>query len=115
MFIDNRTRMLHIVDAARDAVSFAENRTKNDLDTDKMLSFALVRCLEIIGEAASRITKQRRDELSQIEWAKIVGLRNRIIHAYFDIDFDIVWDTVTMDLPVLIAQLEEIIQSEPEG
>ncbi|HIK11733.1 MAG TPA: DUF86 domain-containing protein [Oscillatoriaceae cyanobacterium M33_DOE_052] len=115
MFIDNRTRMLHILDAARDAVSFAENRTRNDLDTDKMLSLALVRCLEIIGEASSRIAKQRRDELSHIEWSKMVGMRNRMIHAYFDIDLDIVWDTVTMDLPVIIAQLEEIIQSEPEG
>lgn len=115
MFIDNRTRMLHILDAARDAVSFAENRTPSDLETDKMLSFALVRCLEIIGEAASRITKERRDELSQIEWAKIVAMRNRMVHAYFEIRLDVVWKTVKNDLPVLIAQLEEIIQSEPEG
>lgn len=60
MFVDNRTRLLHMRDAARDAVSFTENRTRADLDTDRILQLALVRCLEIIGEAASRITKERR-------------------------------------------------------
>lgn len=60
MFVDNRTRLLHMRDAARDAVSFADNRTRADLDTDRILQLALVRCLEIIGEAASRITKERR-------------------------------------------------------
>lgn len=115
MFIDNRTRLLHMLDAAREAVSFAENKTRSDLDRDRMLQLALVRCLEIIGEAASRITPERRNELPQIEWRPIIGMRNRIVHAYFDIRLDIVWRTVKEDLPILIPELENIIESEPEG
>ena len=109
MFIDDPVRLHHMLDAVRESVSFAQNRTRSDLDTDRMLMLALVRCLEVIGEAASGITKERRDELPQIPWPQMVGMRNRIIHAYFDIRLDVVWRTVTEDLPLLIAELEKII------
>lgn len=114
MFIDDPVRLRHMLDAATEAVSFAQNRTRSNLDNDRMLTLALVRCLEIIGEAASRITRKRQDELPQIPWSQIIGMRNRIIHAYFEIELNIVWDTVTEDLPILIAELEKIIPSEQE-
>lgn len=114
MFIDDPVRLRHMLDAAREAVSFAQNRTRSDLDTDRMLTLALVRCLEIIGEAASRITKERRDELPQIPWPQMIGMRNRIIHAYFDIRLNAVWDTVTLNLPPLITELEKIISVEEQ-
>ncbi|MCU0516167.1 MAG: DUF86 domain-containing protein [Oscillatoria sp. Prado101] len=112
MFIDDPVRLRHILDAATEAVSFAQNRTRSDLDTDRMLVRALVQCLEVIGEAASRITKERREELPQIPWSQMIGMRNRLVHAYFDIRLDVVWRTVTEDLPVLIAELENIIPPE---
>jgi uncharacterized protein with HEPN domain len=112
MFIDDPVRLRHMLDAATEAVSFAQNRTRSDLDTDRMLVRALVQCLEVIGEAASRITRERREELPQIPWSQMIGMRNRLIHAYFDIRLDVVWSTVTEDLPVLIADLENIIPSE---
>ena len=74
-----------------------------------MLTLSLVKCIEIVGEAAARVTRERQASLSQIPCAQIVGMRNRLIHAYFQIDLDIVWNTVTQALPPLIAELEAII------
>jgi uncharacterized protein with HEPN domain len=76
---------------------------------------AAVRCIEIIGEAASKISAESRLEYHQIPWADIVGMRNRLIHAYFDIDTDLVCDTLIDDLPLLIRDLEEIVPLEPGG
>ncbi len=112
MFIDDEARLRHMRDAAKDALSFVENKTRNTLDTERMLTLSLVKCIEIIGEAASRVSKQRQAEHPQIPWSKIVGMRNRLIHAYFDIELDIVWDTVTQALPPLLDQLETIIGRE---
>jgi len=115
MFIDNETRLRHMLDAAREAISFAKNRTRNDLDTDRMLTLSLVKCIEIIGEAAANITRERQAELPQLPWPQIIGMRNRLIHGYFDIKLDVVWKTLTDDLPPLIAELENIITSEQQG
>ena len=98
-----------MLDAAREAVNFATGRTANDLARDRVLSLALVRCIEIIGEAASKISLDTRAGIEEIPWADVVGMRNRLIHAYFDIDYDRVYDTVTSDLPPLIANLERIL------
>jgi uncharacterized protein with HEPN domain len=112
MFIDNETRLRHILDAAREAVLFAQDKTRNDLNTNRMLTLSLVKCIEIVGEAAANITRERQDELPQIPWPQIIGMRNRLIHAYFEVNLDIVWDVVTDNLPPLIAELEKIISSE---
>ncbi len=66
-------------------------------------------------EAASRVTKDRQAELAQIPWAQIISMRNRVVHAYFDINLEIVWSTITQDLPPLIAELETIMGSEDEN
>jgi uncharacterized protein with HEPN domain len=95
-----------MLDAAREAVSFASGRNAVDLAQDRVLALALVKCIEIIGEAASRIGPETRRELEQVPWADIVGMRNRLIHAYFDIDLDRIHDTITNDLAPLILSLE---------
>jgi uncharacterized protein with HEPN domain len=114
MFIDDNARLRHMLDSARQAVRFVENKSRADMDTNEMLALAIFRCLEVIGEAASRITKERRRELPQIPWSTVISLRNRIIHTYFDIDLDIVWSTTTQNLPQLIAELETIITANTE-
>ena len=76
---------------------------------------AAVRCIEIIGEAASRVSPELRLEHSQIPWVDIAGMRNRLMHAYFDIDTDLVCDTLIDDLPRLIADLEEIVPRDTGG
>jgi uncharacterized protein with HEPN domain len=76
---------------------------------------SIVKSIEIIGEAASTITKEFRKKHKKIPWANIIAMRNRLIHVYFDIDLDRVWDTVTDDLPPLIAALEKTIPQKTEG
>ena len=84
-------------------------RSREDLGRDRMLALSIVRCIEIVGEAASRVSGETRTLAPQFPWQDMVGMRNRLIHAYFDIDLDRVWDTVLDDLPSLITQLEELI------
>lgn len=101
-------RVRHILDAAREAVSFSNGRCRADLDTDRKLNLSLVRLLEIIGEAARGLSQEFRQEHPDLPWKSMVGIRDRLIHGYFDINLDVVWETVTEDLPPLIAQLEKI-------
>ena len=98
-------------DAAKEATAFIQEEKRTSLDADRKLVLALIKSIEIIGEAAAKITKECREDLSQIPWPNIIGMRNRLIHAYFDINLDILWKTVTEDLPTLIDDLEKILSS----
>lgn len=109
MFEDDNIRIRHILDAAREAIQFAEGRKRVELDTDRKLNLSLVRLLEIIGEAARSISEEFRDSHPDLSWKSMVGMRDRLIHGYFDVNLDVVWETVTQDLPSLIAQLEKIV------
>jgi uncharacterized protein with HEPN domain len=101
-----------MLEAANDAVDFASARQRSDLDQDKMLALALVKAIEIIGEAASRVSPEGRVEHSSIPWSAIVAMRNRLIHGYFSIDHDVVWSTVTEELPPLIRNLQVLLADE---
>ena len=105
---DDHVPIRHILDAAREAVDFTYGRCREDLDNDRQLNLSLVRLLEIIGEAARQISPLFRQKHSDLPWKKMIGMRDRLIHGYFDINLDVVWQTATEDLPVLIAQLEKI-------
>jgi len=96
----------HMVDHAREAVAMAKGRKRADLDSDRQFNLALVRLLEIVGEAANRVPEDQRARLPGVPWAQIVGLRNRLIHGYDEVDFDILWHIVRYDLPRLIEVLE---------
>ncbi len=104
-------RLRHMLDHAREAVAMARGRTRADLDTDRQLNLALVRLLEIVGEAAGRVPSEERARRPDIPWPEIVGLRNRLIHGYDSVDFDILWEIVTNDLPPLIAALEKALEA----
>ena len=105
-------RLHHILDAAQEAVAFVGNRSREDLDSDRMLNLSLVRLLEIIGEAARGISEEFRQTHPKVAWKQMVGMRDRLIHGYFDVNLDVVWETVRKDLPPLIAQLEKITASQ---
>lgn len=113
MYKDDNVRLRHMRDAARQAIGFAANRKRTDLDSDMMLVFALVKAIEIVGEAANQITNPTRERYSGIAWADIIGMRHRLIHAYFDINLDILWQTVQQDLPPLIAELDSVLGENP--
>ncbi|MBI1913118.1 MAG: DUF86 domain-containing protein [Deltaproteobacteria bacterium] len=102
-------RLHHMLEASRDALSFISGKARRDLDDNKMLRLSLVRCIEIIGEAASRLSPDCQSEFPAIPWKNIINMRNRLIHAYYDINIDTVWGTVTEDLPPLITELEKIV------
>ena len=108
---DDRVRILHMVDAAESVEQFAAGRKRGDLDTDRMLLFAIVRAIEVIGEAASKVTSETQDTSPEIPWASIVGMRNRLIHGYFDIDSDVVWKTVTDEIPGLRRSLKARLEN----
>ena len=112
---EDMVRIRHILDAAGKAGEFTRGRTREDLDHDEMLALALVHLLEVVGEAASGVSVDLRNEHPDIPWKKMVGLRNRLIHGYFDVNLDTVWDTIISDLPPLIADLERILPPDADG
>ena len=105
-------RLRHMRDASREAIGFAQDKCRADLDDDRMLVFALVKAIEIVGEAANQVTDGTRAQLTGIPWTDIVGMRHRLIHAYFDINLDILWQTIERDLPALISALENALEEE---
>lgn len=111
MQAEDRIRLQHMVDAARMAQRFVAGRTRADLDADEMLSHALARALEVVGGAASRVSPEGRAAVPGVPWSAIVGMRNRIVHAYFDIDLDVIWKTVIDELPALIAPLHAALDA----
>ncbi len=102
----------HMLDHALEAVAMVEVKTRADLDKDRQLNLALVRLLEIIGEAATRIPKEDQAHYSDICWPEIVSLRNRLIHGYDTVDFDILWQIMSQDLPRLIESLRKVLGEE---
>ena len=109
---DDKVRLRHMLDAAREAVSFAMGRTRAHLDSDRMLVLSLVKDIEIVGEAAYQLNDTTRNGLQAVPWADIIGMRHRLVHAYFDINLDVLWQTVQEDLPALIDVLESLLPPE---
>ena len=106
---ESAIRLHHMLDHAREAVALTAGKTRSDLDQDRTLNLALVRLLEIVGEAASRTPKEERQNHPEIDWPQIVGLQNRLIHGYDFFDFDLLWHIITDDLPPPIVRLQEIL------
>ncbi len=102
-------RLRHMLEHAAEAERIVEGKNRTDLETDRLLNLALVRLLEIVGEAAARLSEDTRRLHPQIPWPDIIGLRNRLIHGYDTVDLDILWDIVHDDMPPLIVQLRSIV------
>jgi len=112
---DDVIRMRHMADAAQEAIEFATGRIRADLDIDRMLVRALTKDIEIIGEAAARVTLETRWAFPSIPWPSIITMRNRLIHGYFDIDLDLVWSTVAEDIPPLLAEIKNLLPRSSPG
>jgi len=106
---ESSIRYRHMLDNARKASELMRGKTRADLDDEGIETLALVRLLEVVGEAANRISDNEQLRHPEIPWVQIVGLRNRLIHGYDSIDLDILWQVVSEDLPPLIQSLEKII------
>ena len=90
----------------------ARGRSRSELETDRALNLALVRLLEIMGGAAARVSQETRSLHPEIPWQQIVGLRNRLIHGYDEVDLDILWNIVSADLQPLIDALERMVAEQ---
>jgi uncharacterized protein with HEPN domain len=104
-----------MIEAAETACGFVFGRTRGDLDTDRLLAFAIVRAIEIVGEAAGKVSTATRESAPGIPWPLIVSMRNRLIHAYFDVDHEFVWKTATEELPQLLPKLRTLVGGPGDG
>lgn len=111
---NDRARLQHMLHNARLARQFAQGKSREELETDDRTRLALDRAIEIIGEAASHITEEFQNETPAIPWNEIKGTRLIIAHKYYEIDHDVLWDTVQNHLPQLIEQLDEILSCKDQ-
>jgi len=101
-----------MIEAIEAAIRFTRGRIRDDLDKDEMLAFALTRAIEIIGEAANGISAETQAAHADVPWAKIIGMRNRLVHAYFDVNLDILWTTATEAAPDLLPLLRPLLPAD---
>jgi len=106
---DDLVYLGHMLDMARKAVEKTRGLQRSVYDQDENLRLALAHLIQIIGEAARRVSAETRSAHPEIPWAEIIGMRHKVVHDYLEVDEDIVWDVVTADLPPLVAALERVV------
>jgi uncharacterized protein with HEPN domain len=102
-------RIRHIVDAIEESLGFIKDLSRNDLEKDRKLALALVKEIEVIGEAASKISNNFSKKNNMIPWDIMVATKNRLVHGYFDIDYDTVWSTLEKDLPSILPLFKKLL------
>ena len=109
---DEDVRLRHMLMAAREAVELSRDLSREDLARQRTTELALTKLVETVGEAASRVAKETQGRAPEIPWAQIVTMRHRLVHGYDAVDLDVLWSTVTEDLPELIAILETFLATQ---
>ena len=104
--------LLHMLESAQKALAFVQGKTRSDYDQDEVLQLALLHLIQTVGEAAHNISEDYQHQHPEIAWKPIMGIRHRIVHNYADIDHEVIWKTVTDDLPPLVKVLERLISPE---
>jgi uncharacterized protein with HEPN domain len=102
----------HMLDKAHEALSLVRGKIRQDYDRDTALRLALTHLIQVIGEAARRVSSQFRERHPEVPWDAIAGMRSKIVHDYMNVDEDIVWDSVTQELQPLIEELKKVLPSE---
>jgi uncharacterized protein with HEPN domain len=102
-------RMTHMLESAQRAHELVQGKTRADLKSDDVLCLALMRLIEIIGEAAFHVSEDGHKLLPELPWDQIINMRHRIVHGYYEVDLNILWDTVEIDLPPMIAVLRNAV------
>ena len=101
--------MIQMLEHAREAVEIISGRARSELSTDRMLQLALVHLVQIVGEAAGRVSRTGQAKYPDVPWAQAITTRHRIVHGYDQINYDVVWDTIAEDFPALVAALERAL------
>lgn len=102
---EDLSRLRHLREAGEKAILFSQGKTRRSLDDDEVLRLALTKLVEIVGEAAKQVSAQTRSDHPDVPWSAAARMRDRLVHHYFDIDLDVLWATVTTDLPALLDVL----------
>ena len=110
--IKDKGRLLHILDAIEKAIKFTENVSYEEYVANTLLKYAVVKCVEIVGEASYKLTKELREQYAEIEWNKIIAMRHILVHDYYQTEDIFVWDTVKKSLPFLQEQIKAIYEKE---
>ena len=108
-------RLSHMLEAAQKASALIEGLTASDLKADETRALALTHLLEILGEAAKGVSPKTKARYPQIPWAKMAATRDRLIHGYFSVDLDIVWEIASHDLPPVLASIETALNDVEQG
>jgi uncharacterized protein with HEPN domain len=103
-----------MIEAGEAALRYLAGVARENLEADDMRARAVVQAVGVIGEAASRLTSELRNRYPHVPWASIIGMRHRVVHGYFEIDYVRVWDTVTEQVPTMIAHAAQILAAEAE-
>ncbi len=106
---DPRITLGQMADHTEEVIGLTATLDREELESNRILSLAVVRLLEIIGEAAARVPEAERANYPEIPWREIVDLRNRLIHGYDSIDYDVLWSIIKHDLPPLAVELQQIL------
>ena len=109
MYIDDSSRLAHMLSAAKEVQHFVESYSRADLETDVFRARGLIKTLETVGEAASKISRNFRDAHPEISWRDWIDLRNHLSHDYYAYDLDRVWTIASSDIPKLVAALDVVI------
>jgi len=106
---DDTVALRHMRDHIAEAIELAADQSRDYLDTDRVFALALTKLVEIIGEAAARVSEDLKASHVGIQWRQIIGTRNRLIHGYDAVDYDILWRIVDRELPILLGQLDSVL------
>ena len=107
---DDRVSLQQMLDHVEEAMSLAKGRTQSDLESDRVFFLAMLKLVEIVGEAAMRVSETMQASHPEIPWRQVIGTRNRLVHGYDAVDCNILWDIVTADFPALASQLRAVLQ-----
>jgi uncharacterized protein with HEPN domain len=111
---DDLLRLRHMQDYAREVVEFTSDAKRDALDTNRVLLRAITMSIGIIGEAASQVSHEFREQHPSIPWREIIGMRNFLFHVYFMINNEILWNTATISIPELLAELDAVLPTDPD-
>ena len=109
---NERVYIQHMIDNSNKAINFIKDISREDFDNDEKLRLALTHLLQVIGEAARRVSPEFRDHHPQIPWKEIVGMRSKVVHDYLNVDEDIIWSTIKYDLPPLVLELRKVLDTK---
>jgi uncharacterized protein with HEPN domain len=103
-----------MLDHSKEAANLIAGKDKTELQHNRVLELALIRLIEIVGEASAKVSSETQAKYPSIPWPHVIGMRNRLIHGYDSVDLDVLWDTIEVDLPPLIAEIEKIMSKAGE-